>query len=45
MSDFHREELERMYNELTDDELIEQNKRKTEREKRIEDRRKDTGYE
>lgn len=38
-----KEEVARMYKELTDDELIEENKRIFERNKRKEDKMADTG--
>lgn len=43
MSDYHKEELERMHRELTDDEEIAQNKRRAEREKRKQEKREDAG--
>lgn len=43
VSEFHRDEFIRMHKELTDDEYIEEYKRKTERIKRIEDKKVDTG--
>lgn len=38
-----KDEIDRMYKELTDDELIEENKRIFERNKRKEDKMADTG--
>lgn len=38
-----KDEIDRMYKELTDDELIEQNKKVFERNQRREDRMADTG--
>lgn len=38
-----KKELEKMYKELTDPEVIEKNKRETERNKRKEDKKADTG--
>ena len=38
-----KDEIDRMYKELTDDELIEQNKKVLERNQRREDRMADTG--
>ena len=43
ISTYHKEEFLRMYKELTDDEVIEQNKRRADRIKRKEDRMIDTG--
>lgn len=42
-SEFHKAELQRMYRELTDDDVIADNKRKYDKMKRIEDRKTDTG--
>lgn len=41
--DYLRETFQEMYAELTDDELIARNRRKAERERRIAERREDTG--
>lgn len=38
-----RADFKRMYDELTNPEIREENKRKAEREQRIEDRKADTG--
>lgn len=43
ISDYGRSEIERMYKELTDDDLIEENKRIFERNQRKEDKMADTG--
>lgn len=43
VSSYHNSEFLRMYKELTDDDVIADNKRRHERMKRIEDRKADTG--
>ena len=43
ISSFHKSEFERMYRELTDDDVIAANKQRYDRIKRIEDRKADTG--
>ena len=43
MSTFHQEELKRMYDQLTDDDVIAENRRKHQRKLRAEQREKDTG--
>lgn len=45
ISQYAKESLEKMYRELTDDEVIMENKRKADRQKMIDDKKKDTGYE
>jgi hypothetical protein len=40
-----REDFDRMFRELTDEEVIEENRKKHEREDRIKERQADTGYE
>lgn len=42
-SSFHRSEFLRMYRELTDDDVIAANKLRYDRQKRMEDRKADTG--
>ena len=39
----NRKEFERMHKELTDPALLDESRRRTERAKRIEERKKDTG--
>jgi len=43
-SEYAREELKRMHRELTDDDFIAENKRKTEREARLQEKVDNTGY-
>jgi len=43
INQFHQDEFKRMYAELTDDELIEKNRKRAERISRIEDKKIDTG--
>ncbi len=43
ISQYHKDEFIRMHKELTDDEVIADNKRRFDRIKRIEDRKSDTG--
>ncbi len=44
VSEYAREELKRMYRELTDDDLIAQNRFKAEREQRLQEKVDNTGY-
>lgn len=42
-SPYAKQEIERMYKELTDDDVIAENKRRFDRDKRLQDKISDTG--
>jgi hypothetical protein len=44
ISEYARDELKRMYRELTDDDVIAENKRRADRTARLQEKMDDTGY-